>query len=128
MSLRIKAAILLRDAQYYGAQTILSTDNFDVDRMTNIQQGWLEPPSGSGVGSPSFVAGFTEATDHSSSAKVGTQFFYQGKFNQMVRYVVSCNSAAFETALSTSTNVNVLTTLVVATSSGYTTSGTSGGA
>ena len=122
MSLRIKAGILLRDAQYYGAQTTIPSDNFDVERMTNIQHGWLESSGGtSGLGSPSYVTSFTESpTAHTTSAKVGTQFFYQGKFNQMVRYFVSCNSADFETALSTTTNVKVLTELAVATRSGYT--------
>lgn len=122
MSLRIKAGILLRDAQYYGAQTSIPSDIFDVERMTNIMHGWLENTAGSsGVGSASYVNSFTESpTAHTSSAKVGTQFFYHGKFNQMVRYVVSCNSADFETALSTSTTVNQMTALAVATSSGYT--------
>lgn len=122
MSLRIKAGILLRDGQYYGAQTTIPSDNFDVERMTNIQHGWLEGNAGtSGVGSPSYVNSFTESpTAHTTAAKVGTQFFYQGKFNQMVRYFISCNSADFETALNTTTNVNVSTTLAVATGSGYT--------
>lgn len=122
MSLRIKAGILLKGAQYYGAQTTIPSDNFDVERMTNIQHGWLEATSGtSNLGSPSYVNSFTESpTAHTSSAKVGTQFFYKGKFNQIERYFISCNSADFESALSTTTNVNVSTTLATATSSGYT--------
>ena len=122
MSLRIKAGILLRDAQYYGAQTTIPSDIFDVERMTNIQHGWLEATSGtSNLGSPSYVNSFTESpTAHTTSAKVGTQFFYQGKFNQMVRYFVSFDSASFETALSTSTTVNSMTPLATATGSGYT--------
>lgn len=121
MSLRIKAGILLRDAQYYGAKTVLPSDNFDVARMTNIQHGWIEGDAGtSGVGSPSYVNSFTEDPNaHTSAAKNGTQFFYQNKFNQMVRYVISCASASFDTALSTSTNVNVLTALTPANSYTY---------
>ncbi len=121
MSLRIKAGILLRDAQYYGANSVLPSDDFNVDLMTNIQHGWFEGNAGtSGVGSPSYVNSFTQDPNaHTSSAKNGTQFFYKGKFNQMVRYVISCNSASFDTALSTGTDVNVLTALSAANSYTY---------
>lgn len=121
MSLRIKAGILLRDAQYYGANSVLPSDDFNVELMTNIQHGWLEATSGtSNLGSPSYVNSFTQDPNaHTSSAKNGTQFFYKGKFNQMVRYVISCNSASFDTALSTDKDVNVLTSLSAANSYTY---------
>lgn len=119
MSLRIKAGVLQKGSNYFGAQTALPTDNFDVEKMTHIMNGYLAPYADSGLGSPTYVNSFTE-TNVSGSGKVGAEFIYEDQKNTYTRYVISCNSADLETALSTSTNVNVLTSLAVATGSGYT--------
>lgn len=119
MSLRIKAGVLQREGKYFGAQSVLPSDNFDFARITNIRQGYLTPYSDGGLGSPTYVNGFTE-TNVSGSGKVSAQFDYENKFNEFTRYVITCNSADLITAQSTSTNVNVLTVLAVATGSGYT--------
>ena len=121
-SIRFRAGILAYNADYYGAKTILATKSFELDKVSTLTMGYIQPPTDSGVGSASNALGFSE-TQIASTDKVGAYVLYQEKQNQLDRYLITCTSAELESmqGLSlTASSVPLYKSLVVATGSGYT--------
>lgn len=117
----IIAGVLQRDEAYFGASSTLVKKQFNIDYVDDVIFGWLTPQSDSGVGSPSYVNSIQVATiSPASDAKIGIAFWYNDSPNIRHRYFISANSADWKTALSTSTTLNSLTELSVATGSDYT--------
>lgn len=122
MALFIKAGVLARDSSYYGQGTVIPSKFFETSKMRAIQFGFLEPPTDSGVGTPSSTLDTVEATSL-SGAKIGAWFFYTEGFNRDVKYFITCNSSGGSSlgaaSALTSVNPNDVATVAVATGSGY---------
>lgn len=96
-SIRFKAGVLAFNADYFGGKTQLPTKDFELDKVTSLQVGWLHPPTDSGVGTASNVLGFSELQQDFSNDKVAACFLYDEKFNQRDRYMITCTSADIKT-------------------------------
>ncbi len=97
-TVRIKAAILARDSFYFGKSTVLSTKVFDMASMDNVFFGYLQPPSDSGLGSPSAPLSMYEAAIGGATTIAGIGFDYNHSDNIRKRYFISATSAAYISA------------------------------
>lgn len=121
MGLKLKLAVLRMDGEYFGQGTTLEGQTFDALYMSEIREGYLLPPSDSGLGSPSQPLSWIGATGGVSgytNAKRGIDFTYT-KYgsDSRHRYTASASSTTFETALS-NTSASAFTS--VAAVDGYT--------
>lgn len=115
----LKIAVLAKDGQDFSGNTVLRKTTFNTDKISHIAHGFWTPYKDNGLGATTSIGYFAEqSTAPASNSVNATSISY---FNNSIieNFVVSCDSASFETALE-STDVQNFVSLAVATGSGYT--------
>lgn len=117
----IKAGVLRKEHQYYGASTLLPGEGFFSERIVQPVAGYYTPYNDQGLGSPTEVGSFTQV-QFSSASKPCVDFFYYVNQSTKYRFSITCNSAEFYAAFE-STDAHNQVNLAVFTGSGYTIKG-----